>query len=238
MRSTAKNRGRNGESLKHDFEHHGFAVIERMVPTDLLQLLRAEADRLLAASEHRAGVRNALSRSAMLSRLAGSGPPAEVAREVLGPRARPTKLTLFDKTATANWKVPWHQDSTVSVRERREADGFGPWSVKDGVPHVQPPLWVLQSILAIRLHLDDTPPDNGALHVLGGTHRLGRLSDVQVDELRGQIPAQVCVVPAGGAMLMSPLLLHASKPTTNPTRRRVLHFEFSAADLPAGLAWA
>lgn len=221
----------------HDFEQRGFVVIERMVAPDLLGSLRAEADRLLATSDHRAGVRNALSRSAVLSRVARSGPPAEVAREVLGPRARPTKLTLFDKTAGANWKVPWHQDLTISVRERREVDGFGPWSVKDGVPHVQPPLPVLQSILAIRLHLDDTPPNNGALHVLEGTHQLGRLSDAQVDELRGRIPEHVCVVPAGGAMLMSPLLLHASKPAVDPARRRVLHFEYSAADLPEGLAW-
>lgn len=221
-----------------DFEHHGFAVIERMVAPDLLESLRAEADRLLATADHRAGVRNALSRSAVLSQVARSGPPAEVAREVLGPQARPTKLTVFDKTAAANWKVPWHQDLTISVRERYDVDGFGPWSVKDGVPHVQPPLSVLQSILAIRLHLDETPPNNGALHVLGGSHRLGRLSDAEVDELRGQLREDICAVPAGGAMLMSPLLLHASKPAESPTRRRILHFEYSAADLPEGLAWA
>ncbi len=145
---------------------------------------------------------------------------------------------MFDKTPRSNWKVPWHQDLTIAVSERREVAGFGPWSVKDGLPHVQPPASLLERIVALRLHLDDTPAANGALRVLAGTHKLGRLSAARIDALRRQIPETVCPVAAGGAMLMSPLLLHASSPSHAPLRRRVLHFEYSAADLPAGLAWA
>ena len=225
-------------SLKEDFEQRGFAVIERLVAAEVVETLRTEVDRLLSASGHRAGVRNALSSSSTLAHFAHSSQLAELARHFLGPSAQPTKLTVFDKTAAANWKVPWHQDLTISVRERRDVSGFAAWSVKDGVPHVQPPVRVLQQIVAIRLHLDDTPLQNGALRVLAGTHRLGRLSDEQVTQLRKQLPECVCAVPAGGAMLMSPLLLHASKPSEHPVRRRVLHFEYSAASLPEGLAWA
>jgi len=46
---------------------------------------------------------------------------------------------------------------TIAVRERREAEGFGPWSEKEGVPHVQPPAEILEKMVAIRVHLDDTP---------------------------------------------------------------------------------
>ena len=53
---------------------------------------------------------------------------------------------------------------------------FGPWSVKDGVPHVQAPAEYLEQMLAVRLHLDDADEENGALRVLVGSHRLGRLS--------------------------------------------------------------
>jgi ectoine hydroxylase-related dioxygenase (phytanoyl-CoA dioxygenase family) len=183
-------------------------------------------------------VRNVLDKSEALRRLARDGPPARLAVALLGEAAQPTKLTLFDKTAQANWKVPWHQDLTIAVTDRVEADGFGPWSIKDGVHHVQAPASVLGAILAIRLHLDDTPATNGALRVIPGSHRLGRLSGDEIASLLSKQPETLCPLPAGGAMLMSPLLLHASSPAVQPGRRRILHFEYGATDLPAGLSWA
>lgn len=200
--------------------------------------MRAEADRLLRKSSARGGVRNVLAKSELLRELASSGPLRELACAVAGPEAHPTKLTIFDKTATANWRVPWHQDLTIAVAERREVEGFGPWSVKDHVAHVEPPVDVLAGILAIRLHLDDAPATNGALRVLPGTHRLGRLSDGEVVSLRKGVPEAVCAAAAGDALLMRPLLLHASSSSSSPLRRRVLHYELSAATLPGGLRWA
>lgn len=216
----------------------GYMVIENLMPLEDLPRLRNEVDRLLLASTSRGGARNVLSKSPLLRDLAAAGPPARAAAAILGSAAQPTKLTLFDKTADANWKVPWHQDLTIAVAERRKVPGFGPWSVKDDVLHVQPPTSVLEQVLAIRLHLEDTPASNGALRVVPGSHRFGRLSAAQVAALRRQGPEQECEIPAGGAMLMSPLLLHASSASQSPSRRRVLHFEYSAVPLPEGLAWA
>jgi ectoine hydroxylase-related dioxygenase (phytanoyl-CoA dioxygenase family) len=161
-----------------------------------------------------------------------------VAAALLSRDAQPVKLTLFDKTPRSNWKVPWHQDLAISVKERRDVRDFKAWSVKEGVPYVQPPIKILERVVAVRLHLDDASAANGALRVLPGTHRLGRLSAPQIVALRQQVQEVVCDVPAGGAMLMSPLLLHASSASESPTHRRVLHFEFSDATLPDGLAWA
>ena len=48
----------------------------------------------------------------------------------------------------------------------------------------------------------------------------------------------ICNVQAGGVMLMSPLLLHASNRTTNNRKRRVIHLEFSNAELPDELNWS
>jgi hypothetical protein len=204
---------------------------------DALDAARAETDLLLTGSPLRGGERNCLPKSQYLRQLATVEAPAELAREVLGPLAQPIKLTIFDKTPGSNWKVPWHQDLTIAVQQRCDLRGYGPWSVKDGVLHVQPPENVLAQIVAVRLHLDETPPDNGALRVLTGTHRLGRLAHPEIRALRSRIPETVCAVPAGGAMLMSPLLLHALSASQRPTRRRVLHFEYSSARLPGGLAW-
>jgi ectoine hydroxylase-related dioxygenase (phytanoyl-CoA dioxygenase family) len=159
-----------------------------------------------------------------------------LARLILGKRAFAVSGTFFNKTPAANWKVPWHQDRLVKVKDRFDAEDWGPWSVKDGVIHVQPPSSVMSRVLAIRLHLDDCPAENGALRVLPGSHLYGFLKPEQTAGLPVR-PESLCPVPKGGAFLMSPLLLHSSSPSTSPRSRRVIHLEFAADDLPAPFEW-
>lgn len=224
-------------SLAADYARYGHTLLTKLLAEDQLGALRAEADRLLAAAPERGGARHALEASDMLRELAQVAAVVRPATEVLGAPARAAKLTIFDKTGTANWKVPFHQDLTITVRERREVPGFGPWSVKGGVVHVQPPESVLASIVALRLHLDDAGPDNGALRVIDGSHRRGRLGREALSALVSESEVRTCPAGAGDAMLLSPLLVHASSPATAPSRRRVLHFEFTAVELPGGLLW-
>jgi hypothetical protein len=150
---------------------------------------------------------------------------------------RPVRAIYFDKSPSANWLVAWHQDLTISVAERREAPGFGPWSVKDDVLQVQPPVELLEHMLTVRLHLDDADESNGALRVIPGSHRRGRLNAEQIETLRATIPETLCRAAAGDALLMRPLLLHASSRATGPTRRRVVHIEYAACELPGNLSW-
>src|SRR5262245_7189469 len=82
---------------------------------------------------------------------------------ILGPGAFVVRGLFFDKTPRANWKVSWHQDLTIAVRVRIEAPGFGPWSLKAGVVHVQPPAEILERMATVRLHLDDCSESNGPL---------------------------------------------------------------------------
>ena len=88
----------------------------------------------------------------------------------------------FDKTESANWKVPWHQDVTIAVKSRVEVDGFGPWSTKKDVLHVQPPDYVLEKMLSVRIHLDDCPATNGALRVIRASHRNGKLAETAIEK--------------------------------------------------------
>lgn len=220
------------------FGRLGFAVINEAISPEAVQELRREADRLFELSGSRGGARNLLPRSDRCRDEGESGATSRIAKQILGPKARPTKLTLFNKTPDANWLIRWHQDLAITVAERCEAPGFSSWSIKEGVHHVRPPARVLEGVLAIRLHLDDTPASNGALRVLPGSHRLGRLTRDAVHQLREESQEVICEVPQGGAMLMSPLLLHASSKAAAPKNRRVLHFEYAAAALPHGLQWA
>ena len=163
---------------------------------------------------------------------------ATVEREaVLGPHCFAVRAILFDKTPTANWKVVWHQDLTIAVRERASVLGFGPWSEKDGVAHVQPPETLLERMLAVRLHLDDCGADNGPVRVLPGSHRVGRLSAGAIDQWRGAREEVACLAERGAILAFRPLLLHASSPATVAAHRRVIHIEFAVDELPEPLAW-
>lgn len=103
---------------------------------------------------------------------------------------------------------------------------------------MQPPVEALRSLLAVRIDLDGSDAANGALRVLPGTHRLGVLQPVRIAELASTVAQITCAVPAGGALLMRPLLLHASSKAEAGTHRRVVHIEFASEDLPGGLVFA
>jgi ectoine hydroxylase-related dioxygenase (phytanoyl-CoA dioxygenase family) len=155
---------------------------------------------------------------------------------VLGPQCFAVRATLFNKTATSNWKVTWHQDAAIAVRSRCELEGWGPWSLKKGIPHVRPNHTVLENMLAVRIHLDDCGNENGPLRVLPGTHLNGILSDEEIVGLPKR-DQHACIAAAGDVVLMRPLLVHASSASSIGTARRVIHIEFAAAELPLPAIW-
>ena len=169
--------------------------------------------------------------------LACSEKVLKLVRPHAGDHSKPVRAIYFDKSAHTNWLVAWHQDLTIAVQNRVDAPGFGPWTTKGRVPHVQPPVTILERMLAVRIHLDDCGERNGALRVLPGTHRMGRLSNERIQELRSQVGEFTCSARAGDAMLMRPLLLHASGKSEGNGHRRVLHVEYAGLELPEGLQW-
>jgi ectoine hydroxylase-related dioxygenase (phytanoyl-CoA dioxygenase family) len=183
-------------------------------------------------------VRNLLEVVPAVGRLASLAAVTQIAERVLGSGAFPVRGTLFDKTPGANWKVPWHQDRTIAVDRRIDVSGFGPWTSKAGVLHVQPPDPVLEQMLSVRIHLDACALSNGPLRVLPGTHREGKLTSQAIQALRVRCRQAVCLADAGDAIVMRPLLVHASSPAQTPGHRRVIHLDFASAPLPGGLEWA
>lgn len=146
------------------------------------------------------------------------------------------KSIYFDKPETSNWFVSYHQDLTISVDKKLELENFGPWTVKQNQFAVQPTLEILKNIFIIRIHLDDTNEDNGALKVIPKSH----LKDIfRPENINWTTETEtICNVNKGGVMIMKPLLLHGSNKTTNNQKRRVIHIEFSNQELPTGLNWA
>ncbi len=209
----------------------GYSIQADVVPPSLREPLVAA---FAAATVGRAGCRGGL-RFAAVRELAASANVRALVEPVLGGDAFAFRATLFDKTAAANWLVAWHQDRVVPVRERRAAAGFTRWSRKDGGWYVEPPAAVSRQLLAVRVDLDGSTPENGALRVLPGTHCNGVLPPERLRAAVAATAPETCNVPAGGALCMRPLLAHSSSRALAPRHRRVVHVESAAAAVPG---WA
>lgn len=169
--------------------------------------------------------------------LSPRGPVGGLAATILGPACQPVRALLFDKSAAANWSLPWHQDRTIAVAERLEVAGFGPWSMKAGMPHVAPPPALLARMITLRVHLDPVPRSNAPLLVAPGSHRMGRIAERDIAEVVARCGTAACLAEAGDVWAYSTPILHASEAASALTRRRVLRVDYAIDALPGGLRW-
>jgi hypothetical protein len=169
--------------------------------------------------------------------LAADGSVGRVAKNLIGPEAMPVRAVLFDKSPDANWIVAWHQDRTIAVCERHDTPGFGPWSIKDGILHVAPPISVLEGMVTMRLHLDPVDADNAPLVVATGSHRFGYVAADIAAERASECPNLVCEAAPGDVWAYSTPILHMSARSIGDRRRRVLQVDYASAPLPEPLEW-
>lgn len=218
------------DSLQQD----GYRIYRGIFGLAQIRELRAEADRV-ANVAGKVCVRNLRTHSTLFAGLS----ECDALRSLLAPNLIPVRSILFDKCDGANWPVAWHRDLTICVASQPDTlvPGYGPWSVKDGVPHVQAPLSLLREMRTLRVHLDATGSDNAALKVIPRSHRsqIETSSGAPAMDQAGSIS---CECAAGDVLAMSPLIQHSSPRAQRNARRRVLHFEYAPADsLPASLHW-
>nr|WP_300356186.1 phytanoyl-CoA dioxygenase family protein [Fluviicola sp.] len=154
----------------------------------------------------------------------------------IDPNAFLVKSIYFDKPDDSNWFVSWHQDIPINIQKKIETVGFTSWTKKKEINSVCPPEEFLHNIFTIRIHLDTTLEQNGALKVIPGSHTK-RFTDDEIKTITAGAHPALMEVKEGGVQLMKPLLLHSSSKTQNQKRRRVIHLEFSSLDLPNGLEW-
>jgi len=160
----------------------------------------------------------------------------KVINEIFGDNYFVVKSIYFDKPEKSNWYVSYHQDLTISVDKKLELENFGPWTTKQNQFAVQPPIDYLKNIFTIRIHLDDTNENNGALKVVPNSHSKEIYRPETIDwDVETE---EICSVNKGGIMVMKPLILHGSNRTTNNQKRRVIHIEFSNMELPEEINWS
>ena len=160
----------------------------------------------------------------------------KIINEIFGNNYFVVKSIYFDKPEKSNWYVSYHQDLTISVDKKLDLNGFGPWTTKQNQFAVQPPIDYLKNIFTIRIHLDDTDENNGALKVVPNSHSKEIYRPETIDwHVETE---EICSVNKGGIMMMKPLILHGSNRTTNNQKRRVIHIEFSNMELPEEINWS
>jgi hypothetical protein len=216
-----KLQGAVSSDIAAELDRRGFVLYPAAVaPGDLDQLLGLIVS-APAPARQRGGatyaIRSLLSgRPEIVPLLEGAGIDS-VASTALGTAATPVDATFFDKNMGTNWKVPAHQDLIVPARA---APSDCPAIERFGGRYAEAPEEVLRSLVAIRIHFDHCPAENGALAVIPGSHRR-RMTDRELAALDRKafvtIPAGI-----GDLLTLRPLLVHRSSPATQPGHRRVL----------------
>jgi hypothetical protein len=187
--------------LQQELVSNGFAVIESLLTDPLVKGLIQAIEQAFVQRGSGKGysLRQVTKAVPEVMDFAQSPVVRDLVEPVLGPRAFVVQSLFFDKTPEANWNVAWHQDLMVPVEAKVGDTQYGPWSLKDGVWHAQPPVAILEGMLTVRLHLDDCLEDNGPLRVLPGSHTSGILKGVEIDGWRTRVGDVTCSVQRGGA---------------------------------------
>lgn len=137
----------------------------------------------------------------------------DIVAQLIGPGIRTNGNKLNMKSAGFGSAVEWHQD----------------WAF---YPHTN------DDILAVGIALDDMMLENGPLLVIPGSHKERIYSHIQDDAFVGAVTEDVPhadqAVPielkAGGISIHHVRALHASAPNVSNRARRLLLFQYCAAD--------
>ena len=217
-----------------DLETDGYAIADFVLADHQCAHIASSLPAVVGAA--RGGVRNLIGHPTVVALLSHQR-LGRYLWSVTGRDLVAVKATLFDKTGETNWRMQWHQDRTIAVKERLDVAGFGPWSTKSGALHVEAPREVLAQMLAIRIHLDACGPDNGPLRVIPASHLLGKLKEAELERVVANTASAELHVPQGALLLMRPLLIHSSPAALSPVHRRVLHIEFAPIEAISPLKW-
>lgn len=153
------------------------------------------------------------------------------------PNPKAVRLLSFDKNNTMNWAIPWHQDRVIAVKDKADLGGYKNWSNKSGLWHCEPPINVLEQMLFVRLHLDETTHDNGPMEIIPLSHKHGVIPATEAESVANGSNTHVCTANRGDMLIMNMLTLHRSRPSLTNDPRRTLRIDYANFDLPSPLEW-
>lgn len=234
------------EKQKVELEQSGYAITNEIFSAEEVRAIincieefegnsaNSEVDSFIRTKDLFA-IRQLLNHCPALSSLIFNARMKALIKELASEEFSVCKAIYFDKPKASNWFVSYHQDLSVSVTKKAEIEGYKNWTFKRGQFGVEPPTNILDNIITLRIHLDDTDENNGALKVIPNSHLNGVY---KLDLIRDKIEdEQICRVKKGEVMLMKPLTFHASNRTINDQQRKVIHLEISNQNLQNPIDW-
>jgi Phytanoyl-CoA dioxygenase (PhyH) len=218
----------------------GFAIVPDVLSASEVHAAQDACSRALTASAAASsvladrdgaayGARNLLQLWPNVVELARAPKLAALLMQIVGSDGGLVRGLYFDKPPGHSWALPWHRDLTIAVQKHGVLGRFRKPTTKAGVPHVEAPADLLATMLTVRIHLDDVTDANGPLRVIPGSHN----STAERAEV-------ILRCHAGDAILVRPLLLHASGHSAegHAEHRRTVHLEFApSAELGEGYEW-
>lgn len=220
--------------MTNDFETDGFALIENAFSSAEISKISDEVDRILEgrANEFPAedlvfepgaeprSIRNVFrlhQHNPFFMELARHSSLVEPVQAILGSPLRLYGSQLFAKPAQVGSAVPRHQDM---------------------------PYWPFDppNLVSAWIALDDSTLENGCVHFVAGSHKLGLLLHVPSgvtgnslvlapDPRLDQLTEHPVEVRRGSCSLHHALAVHRSEPNRSPNRRRALIFIYMGADV-------
>lgn len=88
--------------------------------------------------------------------------------------------------------------------------GYGPWARKARLQHVEPPFHVIESMLTLRIHLDDVLADNAPLLIAPGSHRLGKVPGSEIETVVATCGTRACLAASGDIWAYATAIVHIS----------------------------
>lgn len=234
------------EAQRKLYHQEGYMILERVIPPDMLQMLREECHYFVgyqdgqmdAQGQKQAGIThrgsryfigNQYHRSHRLWRFIYSDLMAQICRETLGPTAYLFNEQWVVKGPDAGMKFAWHQDSGY-VKFRMKQTQHRPY-------------------LSAWCALDDMTAANGTVSILphsrGGTQSTiyNHTQEAKTNDLigyTGSDPGIKAVCPAGSIVAFTSYTLHRSGANTMPDMRRVYLAQYSGEPIlnQEGGLWA
>ena len=92
-------------------------------------------------------------------------------------------------------------------------------------------------MLFVRVHLDASTAENGAMEIAAGSHQEGLVSADKAKDVAGRYATELTIAEPGDVLVLAMLTLHRSLPGTADASRRALRIDYSLPVLPAQLGW-
>jgi ectoine hydroxylase-related dioxygenase (phytanoyl-CoA dioxygenase family) len=195
----------------------GYLVLEDLVGEALLERLRKRVDELFEQEGDRAGsefkqephsrrLANLVDKGEVFEHVIETPRVLECMEHVLGPRFKLSSLNVRSADPDNDWSQPLHADSGAVPDER----GY----------------WVCNSVWM----LDDFTERNGAIRMVPGSHRWGR---VPPEGLYAEYPGESLLTGrAGTVVVMNAHMWHGGTANRTAAHRRAMHVYYTRWDKP------